>query len=140
MLSETVHYVLLATLAIALVIGAFTDMRSRRIPNWLTAAIALGAPLFWWASGIPLWPDIAIQIGLAVLVLAVCLGMYAMRWMGGGDVKLLAALALWIMPRWYLDLLIMMALVGGVLTLIVGGWHVMRRKKDKIKIPYGFAH
>ena len=43
-------YGLLAALAIALLIAAFTDLRRRQIDNWLTAAIALGAPLFWFAT------------------------------------------------------------------------------------------
>ena len=59
--------------------------------------------------------------------------------MGGGDVKLLTALALWIEPTWFLKLLIVMALVGGVLTLVMGAWHVARRRKDRLAIPYGVA-
>jgi prepilin peptidase CpaA len=59
--------------------------------------------------------------------------------MGGGDVKLLTALALWIEPTWFLRLLIGMALIGGVLTLAMGAWHVMRRRKNKLAIPYGVA-
>ena len=52
MLTTTIHYGLLITLAIALVVAAFTDIRRRQIDNWLTGAIALGAPLLWWASGL----------------------------------------------------------------------------------------
>jgi prepilin peptidase CpaA len=59
--------------------------------------------------------------------------------MGGGDVKLLAALALWIEPDWFLRLLIVMALVGGLLTVVMGAWHIARRQKDKLAIPYGVA-
>ena len=43
-------------------------------------------------------------------------GLFALRAMGGGDVKLLTALALWIEPLWFLRLLVVMALLGGVLT------------------------
>jgi len=57
----------------------------------------------------------------------------------GGDVKLLTALALWIAPALFLKLVIMMALLGGVLTLIFGAWHVMRRQREKLAIPYGVA-
>ena len=31
------------------------------------------------------------------------------------------------------------ALVGGVLTLILGAWHVARRQRDRLAIPYGVA-
>lgn len=133
------QYGLLAALAIALVIAAITDIRSRQIANWLNAAIALGAPLFWWASGLALWPDIAIQLGIALATFAVCAGLFAIRAMGGGDVKLLTALALWVPPLLFLNLLIIMALLGGALTLVLGAWHVMRRRKERLAIPYGVA-
>ena len=133
------HYGLLVALAIALVIAAFTDLRRRQIDNWLNAAIALGAPLFWWASGISLWPGVAIQLGVALAAFAVLAGLFALRAMGGGDVKLLTALALWIEPGLFLQLLIVMALAGGVLTIVLGAWHVMRRQRDKLAVPYGVA-
>jgi prepilin peptidase CpaA len=139
MQSIYIQYGLLAALAIALLIAAFTDLRSRQIANWLNGGIAATAPLFWWASGLSLWPDIAIQLGVAIAAFAVFAVLFALRAMGGGDVKLLTALALWIEPTMFLRLLIMMALVGGVLTLVMGGWHVMRRQKEKLAVPYGVA-
>ena len=60
------RYILLGGLAIALLVAAFTDIRRRQIDNWLNAAIVVGAPVFWWASGLSLWPGVAIQIGLAL--------------------------------------------------------------------------
>ena len=134
-----IHYGLLVGLAIALLIAAFTDLRRRQIDNWLNAAIALGAPLYWWASGLSLWPGVAIQIGVALAAFTVLAALFALRMMGGGDVKLLAALALWIEPDWFLRLLIVMALVGGLLTVVMGAWHIARRQKDKLAIPYGVA-
>lgn len=139
MLGETIHYGLLVALAIALLVAAFTDIRRRQIDNWLTGAIALTAPAFWWASGLSLWPDVALQFAVAVGAFAVLAGLFALRMMGGGDVKLLTALALWIAPSLFLKLLIIMALVGGVLTVVMGSWHVMRRQRDKLAIPYGVA-
>ncbi|MXO66505.1 A24 family peptidase [Altericroceibacterium endophyticum] len=139
MTKETIQYGLLLILAIGLLIAAFTDLRSRRIGNWLNGAIALGAPVFWWSSNLSLWPDIAIQIGLMLVTLVVLSGLFALRAMGGGDVKLLTALALWISPIWFLKLVIITAIAGGVLTIIFGAFHVMRRRKDRIAIPYGVA-
>lgn len=139
MLDDPFKYALLAALAIALLTAAFTDLKSRRIANWLNAAIALGAPLFWWATGLDLWPDVAIQLGLALVTFLVLSLLFALKAMGGGDVKLLTALALWVAPAQFLQLIVMMALLGGVLTLLFGGWHVMRRRKDRIAIPYGVA-
>jgi prepilin peptidase CpaA len=137
--TDFIHYGLLIALAIALVVAAFTDMRSRQISNWLNGAIALGAPLFWWSSGLALWPDIALQIGVAVAAFAVFAGLFALKMMGGGDVKLLTALALWVSPVIFMQLLVVMALFGGMLTIIMVCWHTMRRQKDKLAIPYGVA-
>ena len=139
MLGDYLHYGLLVALAIALVVAAFTDWRRRQIDNWLNLGIALAAPLFWWASGLDLWPGVALQFGVGVAAFAVFASMFALGWMGGGDVKLLTALALWIEPTWFLKLLVMMALVGGVLTLVMGAWHVARRQRDRLAIPYGVA-
>lgn len=131
--------ILLGALALALLYGAATDIKSRTIANWLNASIALAAPIFWWASGMALWPDIAIQLGLAVVTFAILAGLFAINMMGGGDVKLLTALALWFVPSHFLELIVVMAIAGGILTIIMGAWHVMRRQRERLAIPYGVA-
>ena len=138
MQGEIFTYGLLAALAIALLVAAFTDLRRRQIDNWLNAGIAAGAPLFWLASGMG-WMDVAWQLGIALATFAVLAVLFAIRAMGGGDVKLLTALALWIKPAWFLQLLVVMAIAGGVLTILFGCWHVIRRRRDRIAIPYGIA-
>lgn len=139
MLTEYLHYGLLIALAIALVFAAVTDMRSRTISNKLNVAIAVGAPLFWWTSGLALWPDVAIQLGVAVGVFAILCGLFAAGLMGGGDVKLLTALALWIAPIPFMQLLVIMAIAGGVLTIVMGAWHFLQNQKERLAIPYGVA-
>lgn len=139
MFSEYLHYGLVIALAIALVFAAFTDMRRRQIDNWLNAAIVVGAPLFWWSSGLSLYPEIAIQLGIALAAFIVLTGLFALKMMGGGDVKLLTALALWVEPTMFLKLLIIMALVGGLLTIVMGIAHVMKRQRDRLAVPYGVA-
>lgn len=136
---NTISYGLLIGLAIALVIAAFTDMKRRQIDNWLNAAIALAAPAFWWASGLDLWPGVAIQLGVATAAFFILAGLFALKVMGGGDVKLLTALALWVPPYVFMQLLLIMSLAGGALTIVLGGWHIIRGERDKIKIPYGIA-
>lgn len=139
MRSEMATYGLLAVLAIALLTAAFTDLRRRQIDNWLNAGIALVAPVFWWASGLSLWPGVAIQLGLGLAAFVVLAGLFALRVMGGGDVKLLAALALWVRPDHFLWLVLVMSVLGGVLTIVFGAWHVARRQSGRIAIPYGVA-
>ena len=139
MLDGTLHYGLLCALAIALVVAAVTDIRRRQIDNWLNGGIALAAPLYWWAAGMSPWPDVAMQLGVALAAFTVFAALFALRAMGGGDVKLLTALALWIEPTWFLRLLIVMALVGGVLTIVLGARHVMKRRRERLAVPYGVA-
>lgn len=133
-----ITYGLLAALAIALLVAAVTDIQRRQIDNWLNAAIALGAPLFWLATGLSL-DDMGWQLAIAAGALAVFAGLFAMGWMGGGDVKLLTALALWLQPYWFAQVLVVMAIAGGVLTVLCVGWNLARRRKDRPAIPYGIA-
>ena len=79
MLTTTIHYGLLIALAIALVFAAFTDLRRRQIDNWLNAAIAVAAPAFWWSSGLSLWPDVALQLGVALAAFVLLAGLFALR-------------------------------------------------------------
>ena len=132
-------HVLLATLAFLLLWAAATDLRSRTIANWLNLGIALLAPAYWWASGLSLWPDVAVQIALAACVFALFAFMFAMDWMGGGDVKLLTAIALWLPLLAMAKLLIAMSLIGGLLTLTVIAVHRVRKIKTNPEIPYGVA-
>lgn len=132
-------YGLVGALAIALLVAAFTDIRRRQIDNWLNAAVALGAPAFWWASGLSVWPDMVIQIALALVTFVALAGLFALKLMGGGDVKLLSALALWLAPMTFLKLLVVMSLLGGVLTILFAGWHYTVTRKRDAKIPYGVA-
>ncbi len=94
MLDDPIKYGLLAALAIALLIAAFSDLKSRKIANWLNASIAIGAPVFWWATGMALWLDVAMQVGVALATFLGLSILFALRTMGGADVKLLTALAL----------------------------------------------
>ena len=59
--------------------------------------------------------------------------------MGGGDVKLAAALALWFSPLTTLKFLVLMSLAGGVLTLVVVIAHKARSREGRPEIPYGVA-
>lgn len=131
-------YGLLAALAIALLVAAVTDIRRRQIDNGLNAAIALGAPLFWIAAGMSLG-QVGWQLAIAAGAFAVFAGMFAAGWMGGGDVKLLTALALWIQPLWFAQVIVVMAIAGGGLTIIFAAWHIAARREGKPAIPYGIA-
>lgn len=133
------EYGLLGGLATLLLIAAITDWRSRLINNWLTGTIAIAAPLYWWATGLALWPGIAIQFGLAISVFALFAAFFSLGAMGGGDVKLLTALALWMPFAAMIKLLFAMSILGGVLTLIMLAIHKWKKALGKPEIPYGIA-
>tara|TARA_Y100000815_G_scaffold230678_2_gene220518 strand:- start:502 stop:852 length:351 start_codon:yes stop_codon:yes gene_type:complete len=97
------------------------------------------APLWWWAAGLSLWPDIAWQIGIAALVFAFFVGAFALGQMGGGDVKMIGALALWLPVLPLLSMLVLMSLIGGVLTLVLMVERRLRRSTKVLEIPYGIA-
>jgi prepilin peptidase CpaA len=126
-------------LAGLLIWAAVTDLKSRIISNRLNIAIALLAPIYWIASGLPLWPGMAIQLALAAIVFMVFAGLFSLGWMGGGDVKLLAALALWFPPMAILSMLVVMALLGGGVTIATVVHHRMTRRLGQPEIPYGVA-
>lgn len=86
--------VLDAILVSLLLISCVTDWRERMIPHWLNITIAVLAPVSWWHQGLNLWPDVAWQLALCVAVTGFFLVFQAIGMMGGGDVKLLGALAL----------------------------------------------
>ncbi len=139
MTGENLTYVLLAGLAIGLLHAAYTDIKRREIEHYLNAAIALSAPLLWWATGMAIWPDIAIQIGLAFGIFAFFILLQIIGAMGGGDVKLLGALALWFPWETMVMLIIIMSIIGGLLTLFMAMVHKIRRSPGKLEIPYGIA-
>ena len=130
---------LLGALAAILVIAAIIDVRTYTISNRLNLVVALLAPLFWWSVHLPLWPGVAIQLALgAGVFVLLALAFYA-GMMGGGDVKLAAAVALWFSPADTVRFLVFMSIAGGVLTLIVVAAHKARSREGRPEIPYGVA-
>lgn len=138
-MSTGLSWILLGLLALLLVVASWGDLRTRTISNGLNIAVALLAIPFWWASGLALWPDVALQIGVALLVFAAFAGVFALGGMGGGDVKLLGALALWLPWPAVLTLLVIMSLAGGALTLAMLIRKRLARSEARLEIPYGVA-
>lgn len=161
--NETISYALLIGLAIALVVAIVTDFARRKIYNWNTLPIVLTAPVWWWFAGIDPWPGMAIQFALALGVFLFGAAMFALGAMAAGDTKLMTGIALWFPPMVFLEYFVFVALFGGVVTLVFGGNHILRRKHlrsseelagdrtvgtignrspakgPKILIPYGIA-
>ncbi|MEO8453793.1 MAG: prepilin peptidase [Sphingomicrobium sp.] len=131
--------VLLIGLAALLVVAAVIDMRTFTISNRLNLTVALLAPLYWLSIALTPWPGVAIQLAAGATVFMILAGAFYAGMMGGGDVKLAAALALWFTPASTIKFLVLMSLAGGVLTLLVLAWHRAKRREGKPEIPYGVA-
>ena len=131
--------ILLAGLAAILVFAAVIDVRTYTISNRLNLTVALLAPVYWASIALSPWPGVAIQLGAGVAVFTILAGAFYAGMMGGGDVKLAAALALWFSPVSTVKFLVLMSLAGGVLTLGILLWHRARNGQGRPQIPYGVA-
>jgi prepilin peptidase CpaA len=108
--------------------SALIDMRTRRVPNPLTLGIAI--------TGLALaatrWSGLTVAgaaLGLAVGI-ALMLPAYVFGAMGGGDLKLFAALATFLGPRPTVAAFFYTLIVGGVLAVVVATQR--RRLRDSI--------
>jgi len=105
---------LLMPLAVTLWI-AWGDLRTYRIPNYLTLSTALAGLLF--QAAMHGWNGLGDGLLGLILGLFLLLPPYLMGGMGAGDVKALAALGTWLGPGLTLMLFFYMALAGGLLAL-----------------------
>ena len=133
-------------LILLLAIATVQDSAELRISNLLSggvvilavvAALVVGPKLSLWQNG----------VGLAV-VLAIGTLMFARGWLGGGDVKLLAAVTAWTAGLMSLRLVAAIFLCGGALAILIlvarafapESWgkkvRILRRREG---IPYGVA-
>ncbi len=146
-----VTVILLSVFPVLVIVAALKDVTTMTIPNWLCGALALAFFPAALASGLPL-STAGVHLGVGFAALLVGMGMFAARWLGGGDAKLLAAAALWLGWPDTGTFLVVTALAGGVLTMTLisarklapmlptrgPGWSA-RLLEPKGDIPYGVA-
>ncbi|MBT5051225.1 MAG: pilus assembly protein CpaA [Rhodospirillaceae bacterium] len=126
-----------------LIYAAWSDFKQYVIPNRIPLCILTLYPAYVMTAGIAVEWQMALAIAAGLL--AVGLLFFAAGWMGGGDVKLITAAALWAGPEYSLHLLLLTAIAGGVLSLTVILWSkygwVFGMSPGEVaeKIPYGIA-
>lgn len=98
--------------------AAATDLFTMTIPNRVSIALIAGFVCLAFFAGLG-WEAIALHFGVGLAALFICIGMFAMGWIGGGDAKLFAATCLWMGQEHIFDYALTAAILGGILTLFV---------------------
>ena len=106
---------------VALLVGAaITDLRQRRIPNWLTLTVLVTGL----AQSCTAWHLITLRQSLYGVALGFALPflLYIVGGRGAGDVKLLAGIGAWIGPMPVLWVFAAAAIVSLVVALAQSAW------------------
>lgn len=131
-------------------VAAVLDLRWRRIPNWLTlSAFGAGVAVSVWRYGAP---GVILALAGAALGLLMLLPFYAVRAIGAGDVKLLAALGALVGPQALVSVALYAAVAGGAISVLMLlrrhrlGFTLselvvrpLRLSRSGAKAPYGVA-
>jgi prepilin peptidase CpaA len=106
-----------------LVWAAVVDLRSRRIPNWMTGALVASGLMqsglaFWSLSSGQAWAGLGAGFGLTFIL-------FALGGMSAGDVKLFAGIGAWVGPMRVVEIFAAEAVIGMVIVLA----QAMRRRR-----------
>jgi prepilin peptidase CpaA len=131
--------------------AAVSDLLTMTISNRVSLALTAGFAVVALAGGMGL-SDMLLHAGAGIAVLTVAFVCFAMGWVGGGDAKVAASVALWFGFAHLTNYLLYASLFGGALTLLLlqfrqwplpyalGRQDWLLRLHDKEGgIPYGIA-
>jgi prepilin peptidase CpaA len=131
--------------------AAASDLFTMTISNRISLALVAGFLVLALMGGMGLH-DMLMHLGAGAAVLVVAFACFAMGWVGGGDAKIAAGVALWFGFDHLLDYLVYASLFGGALTLLLlqlrqwplpyplnGQAWLLRLHDKQSGIPYGIA-
>ncbi len=139
-------------LTVLMAIVIYFDATRFIIPNWLVGLVVAFWPPLLLISPYPV--DWMMALATMAGVFAIGCFVFSRKWMGGGDIKLLTACSIWTGWPLVLDFLILMALIGGLLSVFFMGSRALLLKvkapwaeQDKLPrllrkgqpLPYGLA-
>lgn len=135
---EIAPAVSLSTLLCLAVIGAWGDIKSRTLPNWLVIITFLaGVGFTIWTAGLAALPSHLLHFAAA---LTIGIAFFAFKVWGAGDGKFYASVAVWLPIQEFFSLILAISIVGLFFTL---AYFVRYRgklfSKDNFSIPYGVA-
>ena len=150
--AEALHWLAAGLYGLAVAWAVVCDARWLLIPNWTAATAALAFPPAAVIAGLAP-AAIAWHLGVGIGLLAGGAVLFGRGILGGGDVKLLAAVGVWIGPDDLLAYLVAVSLLGGVLALAVMAAGRLKRRWPALAavpwlgegrpgtqaIPYGIA-
>jgi prepilin peptidase CpaA len=137
---------------LAMAFAASIDLFTMTIPNRVSGLLIVTFAIIALIVAPP-WDVVGRHLMVAGAVFAVSISMFAMRWMGGGDAKLLTAASLWVGPELFPWYVFFVALLGGLLSLAILRFRsiellpaflgnqrwALRLHDEKGGIPYGVA-
>lgn len=140
----------LAAFFLLVTIGALYDLTTFTIPNWISIAIAIAFVLFAFAQGASILAVLA-HVGIGGVVFIAGALLFFLGMLGGGDVKLLAAAAIWAGPGLVGPLIITTMILGGVFAVMLLLGRLLPENirnihpviagclSDRKRMPYGVA-
>lgn len=147
MVIDTIRLLLFPAL---MAFAASSDLLTMTISNRLSLALAAGFFLLTLITGMSLHA-FALHLAAAAVVLVIAFVFFAKGWIGGGDAKLAAAIALWLGFSHLPEFLVYASLCGGALTLLTIQFRllplpaalrrpwILRLHEKGAGVPYGIA-
>lgn len=143
--------IVLVLLPLMAVIAAVKDLTTMTIPNWISLILIAAFTPAALVAGLS-WGEIGWHFAAGGVALLAGMVMFALRWIGGGDAKVMASLILWLGAGAVMPFLLWTAIAGGGLAILllmarsrlpvlatVGPAWVGRLMEPKGDIPYGVA-
>ncbi len=115
------HTLSLSLLPLLMIAAAVSDVAAMKIPNWLTALMALSFFPMAFVIGMP-FAVMAWHVTAGVALFALGFLLFSVGLYGGGDAKLMAAAGLWFGTSQTLPFLVATVAVGGLLCLAFMAW------------------
>lgn len=110
----------LAGLGVITLVAAYLDVISFTIPNWLTASLAglfiIFAAAMYFNGSIHM-DEVGLSLAAGAIAFVIGLVLFLFNALGGGDVKYLAAGALWAAPVGMMDFILAVSVAGALLAL-----------------------
>jgi prepilin peptidase CpaA len=144
-------YSILLVFPAILIVAALCDLLTMTIPNRLSLVLLVLFPVAAFVGDLSM-PMIGWHVAAGAGILVLGFSMFALGWIGGGDAKLAAVMALWLGPFVLLEWTLLFAAIGGMLAMmILSSRHlplplslanrewISRLHDPRTGVPYGIA-